>query len=245
MMNAQVRSTVLARRPAAGEADGGRAERRDGQERVRPCELLVARHLGDQAVVGGIEELLHAGIEEQQDVQARAGRCDSMPMTKASAADDDRLDQAGRDEDPLAVVAIDEDAGEQPDDQAGDGRDHQGQADREGRLGLAVDVDAGSEVRQRRAGGRDELRQPQQGEVAPPEHGEHGWGRRARDAHRTSTGAGDGARPSPRSRRSGSHDDTGSGGVYWPRRATVTPSRRSIASLRDSSRSRSIQPSPP
>ena len=96
----------------------------------------------------------------------------------------------------------------------------------------AVDVDAGSEVRQRRAGGRDELRQPQQGEVPPPEHGEHGWGRRARDAHRTSTGAGDGARPSPRSRRSGSHDDTGSGGVYWPRRATVTPSRRSIASLR-------------
>ena len=81
----------------------------------------------------------------------------SIPMTTAMQADDDRLDQAGHDHDRLAVVAIDVDAGQQADDEARDGRHHQGQADRQGGLGLAIDVDPGRQVGQRRAGGRDQL----------------------------------------------------------------------------------------
>ena len=58
----------------AGEADRGRAERGDRQERVGGGELLVARDLGDQAVVGRVEELSDAGVEQQQGVQARRWR---------------------------------------------------------------------------------------------------------------------------------------------------------------------------
>ena len=73
---------------------------------------------------------------------------DSMPMTNAMSVDEDRLDQARPDEDPLAVVPVDEDAGEQTDDQAGYGGRHQRQAHGEGRTGLAIDPDAGRQIRQ-------------------------------------------------------------------------------------------------
>ena len=111
--------------------------------------------------MGRVEELLHRGVQEQQDVQPWQ-RDGLDPDHERERGHDDRLDEAGGDEDPLAVVPIDEHAGEQAHDQARDGRDHQRQADGERRLGHSVDVDPGGQVGQRRAGGRDELRQPQQ-----------------------------------------------------------------------------------
>ncbi len=110
----------------------------------------------------------------------------SRPMTTAIERDEHRLDQAGPDHDPLPVVPVDVDAGQQPDEQARDGRDHQRQADCQRRLGLAPDVDARGQVRQRRAGGRHELGEPQQREVAFAEDREHRRGRRDGGGHRAS-----------------------------------------------------------
>ena len=100
-------------------------------------------------------------------------------------ADGDRLDQAGRDHDPLPVVAIDVDAGEQADDEARDRRDHQRQADGERRFGRPPDEDPGRQVGQRRARGRDELGEPEQREVASPEDREHGRRGGDGDGHRS------------------------------------------------------------
>ena len=168
-----------------GEPDRGRAERRDRQERVRVQQLLVGSQLGDEAVVRRIEELLHAGVDEDQYVQP-----DDRDRLDPDDERDDRYDhclhEAGHDHDLLTVVAVDVDAREQADNEARDGRRHQRQADGERRLGLPVDEDPGGEVGQRGAGGRDQLRQPQQAEVALPEDREHGWRGRSRSRHRFS-----------------------------------------------------------
>ena len=152
MMNAQVSPTDRCQQAGPGEADRGRAEGGDRQEGVGGGQFLVAGHLRDEAVVGRIEELLDPGVEQQQRVQPDDGvELDD----ERDQADDDRLDQTGDDQDPLAVVPVDVDPGQQAHDQARDGRRHQGQADGQGRPGLAIDPDAGGQVGQRRARRRD------------------------------------------------------------------------------------------
>ena len=150
----------------AREADGRGAEGRDLQEGVRRRQLVVARDLRDQRLVGGVEELLDAGVDEDGDEQE--GDVDAQQ--ERDGGHDDALGEVARDHDPAPVPAVHEDAGDEADDEARDGRGHQGDADQERRSGDAVDVDPGREVRERRAGRRDELGQPHQDEVGLLEH---------------------------------------------------------------------------
>ncbi len=139
--------------------------------------------------MGGVEELFDPGVEQQQEIQARDS--DGLdPEDDRDQGDRHRLHEAGGDHDPLPIVPVDEDTGEQPDDQARDRGHHQRHTDGERGPGHPEDIDAGRKVGQRRTGGRDELRRPEQREVALPEDGEHrrggGYGR---CRHRTSNGA--------------------------------------------------------
>ena len=74
MRNAHVRPTVLASRPAPAKPIAVEPNDGDREERVGRRELLVAGHLRDEAVVGRVEELLDAGVQEQQERTARAAR---------------------------------------------------------------------------------------------------------------------------------------------------------------------------
>ena len=161
-----------------GEPDGGRSERGDRQEGVGRRQFLIGRHLGDETLVGRVEELLHAGVEQDEEVQAD----DRVELDRdREERDHDRLDQGRDDHDLLAVVAVHVDAGQQPHHEARHGGRHEGQADGQGGPGLAVDPYPGSEIRQRRARRRDELGEPEEAEVALVEDGEHRRSGRERD----------------------------------------------------------------
>ena len=176
--------------PRTREPDGRRPEGRDLEEGVGCRELLVARDLGDQRLVGGVEELLDARVDEDGDEQQR----DVDAEQERDRGDDDRLEQVARHHDPAPVPAVHEHAGDEPDDQAGDRGGHEGHAHEERGPGLVVDVDARGEVRQGGAGGRHQLRQPHQDEVGLLEHRgrrdarRHCLVRRSRRGHRRRPG---------------------------------------------------------
>ena len=165
---------MAASRPGTREPDRRGPEGRDLEEGVGRRQLLVARDLGDQRLVGGVEELLDARVDEDGDEQQR----DVDAEQERDRRDDDGLEQVARHHDLAPVPAVHEHAGDEPDDQAGDRGGHEGHAHEERGPGLVVDVDAGGEVRQGGAGGRHQLRHPHQDEVALLEH------RGRRDARR-------------------------------------------------------------
>ena len=147
MMNAQVRPTVLASRPAAANpmaVEPNEAIDRNEFAAASSSSLAIS---GIRLSCAGSKNCLIPGIEKEQEVQAGEGdRVD--PDDDCDEPDHDGLDEAGPDHDPLPVVTIDVDAGEEPDDEARDRGDHESQADRQGRLGLPPDIDPGRQVGQ-------------------------------------------------------------------------------------------------
>ena len=162
IQNAQLHVELGRDQPGHGEPDRGGPEGRDLEERVRRGQLVVARDLGDQGLVGRVEELLDAGVDEDRDEQQRDVDADQ----ERDDRDDDRLAQVARDHHRASVVLVDEDAGDEADDEARHRGRHERHADEEGGLRLLVDVDAGGEVGQRGSGGRDQLGDPHEHEVA-------------------------------------------------------------------------------
>jgi hypothetical protein len=155
--------------PGGGEADRGRAERADREERVRRGELLLRRDVRQHALLGRVEELLHAARQDHDHVEQQDVDLDQ----ERDAEDERRPDQVRRDHDLLATEAVDEDAGEEPDEETRDRGRHEHQTDGQRGPGLLEDQDARGEVGQRRADRRDELREPEVAEVTVAEDREH------------------------------------------------------------------------
>ena len=141
MTNAQLAGRRAREEAGTGEPDGGRAERGDRQERVRRRELLVARELGDDAVVGRIEELLDAGVDEQQQVTGPASAIASMPRTTAMSPTTTAWIRQVAIMIRLRSCRSTYTPASSPTMRLGIGRDHQREPDRERRFGLAVDED--------------------------------------------------------------------------------------------------------
>ena len=159
------------RREQAGgrEPDRRRAEAADRQEGVGCCELLVGGDVGDDALLRRIEELGDGRVDEDDDVeQVDVDRDDGRDR-----GHQDGPEQAGHDHDLLAVVAVDEHARDQPDDQGRQCGRREHQADGQRRTRRAVDQDARGKVGEGRAAGGDQLGEPEEREVALLEDGEH------------------------------------------------------------------------
>ena len=115
--------------------------------------------------MGRVVELGDGAGQGNDDVEPG----DVLRHQEGNEGDEHRPQQFGDDHDPLAVVAVDDDPGEEADQQTGRGGGDHHQADTERRAGEAVDEDRRRQRGQRRAGRGDELAGPHQPEVAVAE----------------------------------------------------------------------------
>ncbi len=116
-----------------------------------------------------VEELADPGHDGDRDVEP----VDAELHREGDRGDEHRAAQVRDPHDALAVVAVDEHAGDQADDEGRHGGRHQHQADAQRASGQAEDVDARHQRRERVAERRNQLGTPQKREGTLPEYREH------------------------------------------------------------------------